>query len=285
MARPRENPNFQLRLAAGVIVGLLIVAFGLLTLTWHCNSTNEPEPNDAPLKRNPGDRLSDYDSLLLNQIFQKSSHNSYEQEIALKEQLEMRFLRSVELDIQEFVNEDWMVFHDSCDRKTSVSMLSDGLRAIAQYHQENPHHQILSLFLDIKWDALRGEGTPQFLDELLEKHLGDALFKPQHLLEKISSKKPYQTLHHAIRIKKWPTLGFLKGRIMVYVTGYIGKYSSDAHKRVAFLTKSISKPDDILSHKEVIMFNLKFHHTNLSRQIRKEVCFSRRLASALISFP
>jgi hypothetical protein len=156
----------------------------------------------------PGAPLREF--LRYNFVQQKSSHNSYDKELSLTEQLELG-IRSIELDIhitkgqQDALADDWYVFHIDAPflRSTNCETLSLCLQELQAFHEANPNHEVITVWVDLKDDFNTGH-SPEALDAVLTESI-ESIFTPEQLL---SSCDGATTLRDAVRGGcRWPTLG------------------------------------------------------------------------------
>lgn len=177
-------------------------------------STTDTDPTGEPPQAGPR----------YHEIRQKSSHNSYQRDEALVDQLAYHRVRSIELDLhvgktlESTVAGDWFVYHtDLTDDGTSCRLLSDCLGELRAFAQAVPEHEVITLWLDLKdeWGAAH---SPAELDALLDGELGAAVWSPQELLAGCPGAVDLATaaLDPACG---WPPLTELRGRVIVALTG------------------------------------------------------------------
>lgn len=166
-----------------------------------------------------------------NLVQQPSSHNSYNpatHDLPIAEQFSEYGIHSFELDIHsgdpglnlvpffdgdQRPDGDYYVYHFTGDSDSYNEFLSDGLDEIAGLNNDLP----LTLFVDLKGSPFQHEGQGvEAFENLLEQHLGDKLFTPQDMIDRVPGAN---TLQQAIEIGGWPTVEELDGRVMVVLTG------------------------------------------------------------------
>jgi hypothetical protein len=172
-----------------------------------------------------------------DEIRQKSVHNAYQREQRVYDQLAHHGVRSLELDLhvgklgRASRPGDWFVYHvDFIDRGTSCAQASDCLDEIARFRREQPDHEVLTVFLDVKDDFEPGGHDAADLDRRILAHVGrDALFTPADLL---ASCPGARTLRQAVTGEcRWPRVEEMRGKILVALTGG-GACSADDRLRV-----------------------------------------------------
>ena len=202
-----------------------------------------------------------------NQVQQKSTHNSYQRHEALLDQFGYHQVRSIELDIhrtktgQSTRSGDWFVYHASWDPGTTCNRLSNCLDEVAAWHNANPNHEVITVFLDLKSDWQSGGWNPSNLDTLLNNKLGSAIYRPSHINNACSGNN---TLQKAVTGNcAWPDLEDMQGRVVFALTGgdsklttYAGS-SSTAYTRRAFIApNNNSGSSNHGSWTQAVFFNL-----------------------------
>jgi hypothetical protein len=217
--------------------------------------------------------------LRLNHLRAKSSHNSYERDEALFDQLVFHRVRSVELDIHVDkggdwppVAGDWYVHHAGAGDPTTCHRLSDCLVELGAFHDAVPEHELVTVFVDLKtgFDDGTGHG-PADLDARIRARFGDdALLTPASLLAACPGATD---LRDAVTGGcGWPTIEEARGRLAFVLTGgsscatdtELSSYvdgGAAAGERVGFVAPT---PDGarctldalIDQHREVVIANL-----------------------------
>lgn len=187
----------------GILV-LIIFLFGVCRSEWDCHSPVE-ESAGAPY----------------NQVMFKASHNSYERDEPIPDQIHWDFennyqggCRNIELDIWRHSNQ-WeglfTVHHESGNKGDN---LSDYLRLLVDWHNSNPGHDVISVMLDIKSSNGNYELFPGEIDWYLKKYFLSQkyLFTPGNIL------KDGKDLVESIQ-DGWPSVDELKGKFMFILSG------------------------------------------------------------------
>jgi hypothetical protein len=207
----------------------------------------------------------DYENLPYQRLQQKSAHNAYQRKESIEEQLRVYQLRSLELDIyptkwtKSAPAADWFVYHAFWDPQSSVYLLSDGLAALKKFHDENPEHDVITLWMDIKAPFGKDGHLPTDLDKRLQEDLGSMIFSPADLLERCPGAI---TLQQSIQEAgcEWPSLQELRGRIMiVFTSSPIGDYvahGTTASQRLAFIAPQIEDSAAIARFPYAVFFNV-----------------------------
>jgi len=224
-----------------------------------------------------------------NQVEQLASHNSYKHPGAIAD-LYARGIRTFELDAHRgdptelpTVDEvsvswlgrvaldgidhesdrvdDWRVYHHSLDAASAYPWLSDGLAAIAALPPTDP----VTVFIDVK-DRFGDAQNPAALDELLSSHLGPRLYTPRDML----SRSPgATTLRAAVQQAGWPTVGELRGRVIVVLTDETEQYGTRPSNHAAFIAER-PRPDRTSDP------NVVFHNASADRITAAEIDQIRR---------
>ena len=221
-----------------------------------------PEAGDAIAEASPG-----YDAVQV-----KSSHNSYERDEPLFDQLVWHRLRSLELDIhngkrfQSDPTNDFYVYHVDAPAldSTSCRRLSDCVRALSAFHAQVPNHEVATIFIDVKDDFEAGH-TAQILDDVLSGVGRSAIFTPADWLARCPGAR---TLRAATAAPcKAPSLDELRGKFVFALTGgtacgatKLAKYvEGGAEKRIGFVapetTGACSISEISASHPHVVFLN------------------------------
>lgn len=97
-----------------------------------------------------------YDDLRYDEVRQKSAHNAFQQQEGIYDRIVYWRIRSLELDLHRGklgygrLKGDWFVYHGLHDPNTTVHRLSDFLRLCRGIGQAIPHHEVITVFLDIR---------------------------------------------------------------------------------------------------------------------------------------
>lgn len=209
------------------------------------------------------------DDVRYNEIRQKSVHNSFQRSEGIADQFLYWRIRSMEIDVHhkdplrnEIRGGDWSVHHDWYDPLSAVSRLSQFLDIMRGLNRLNPDHEVCTLFIDIK-DPFpanpRGRHGAVAFDALLKKHLGSTLYTPRRLANRARGAK---TLRESIERRGWPTLGELRGKFIVVLTGsptQLEHYAANddvALDRLAFVSCPVDARAHIPGKGDQIFFNV-----------------------------
>jgi hypothetical protein len=172
-----------------------------------------------------------FSQLRLNEIRQKSSHNTYDCDESFVDQVFYRRLHSLEIDIWR-KNSDgnyppdngWWVYHAHSDNKNPSPKFSMLLNVFGGIHNQFRNHEVITVFLELK-NGFDSAGSHWVTDldkcigESFITHCGllqDVIFKPADLAD---PDHPAFTLRESIAHNGWPTLGSLKNKFMFILTG------------------------------------------------------------------
>jgi len=197
-------------------------------------------------------------------VQQKSAHNSYQRDESIFDQLVYHRVRSIELDIhvgKTFEPTEpgvWYVYHtDVTDDDTWCVRLGHCLDAVASFTTAIDAHEIVTLWVDLKdpWDDEHG---PAELDAALESTFGDALVDGEQLLTLAGcADGPSVQAGLVDPACGWPTLGALRGRVLVVLTGGSGALRDyhDGEGRRALVAPALADPDDASDWPNTAIFN------------------------------
>jgi hypothetical protein len=209
-----------------------------------------------------------YSEIRYNQVRQKSSHNSFQRDEGIYDQMLYWRLRSLEFDLHNgkgtspSLTGNWYIYHTyGVDDGTSVDKLSDLMTILQGLDRAVPDHEIVTIFLDLK-DDFDGSHTPQQLDNLLLNSLGsNRILKPADVA-------PTNDLQAGIRSAGWPHLQSLRGKVVFVLTGggvndpgsklnvYVGN-GNDARARTCFIAPKVESTSEIGRHNYVVFFNME----------------------------
>jgi len=194
-------------------------------------STAAPDstgPADPDTTTGPGNPLDGV--LRLHHAQVKGTHNSYHLEPALPfdpsheyshaplpDQLESQGVRAFELDVHREGDGTLDVYHIvGIDNQTTCDTLIDCLQQIKSWSDAHPTHLPIIVWLELKDDT---GGQPLDTPEALQL-LDDAVtgvFPPAQLLSPDDVQGDYPTLHERLQTEGWPTLGELRGQVLVTI--------------------------------------------------------------------
>lgn len=188
----------------------------------------DPATTPAPPPLPPIPEYTADDTLRINEIQMKGSHNSYH--VAsdaprapswtqytlppLTEQLAMHGVRQFELDIHYYAG-TFLVFHlPDLDQRSNCQTLQGCLAELVHWSRVNPGHHPIIVWLELKdeWDPIKI--APNI--EALEAEVRAAIPR-ERLLTPDDVRRGYPTLTQAIYTHGWPTLGEARGKFMLVV--------------------------------------------------------------------
>lgn len=205
----------------------------------------------------------------------KASHNSYERDEPLFDQLVHHKVRALELDIhngkrfQPSLANDFYVYHFDAPGfdGTSCTKLSDCIGALAAYHRAVPEHEVVTVFVDVK-DDFEAFHSPDDLDAQLLKLGRSTLFTPADWLARCPGAA---SLRGAITPPcTMPKLDELRGKVVFALTGgtscgagakleaYV---AGGAEKRLGFIAPETSQECSLAEYeankKHVVFLNFE----------------------------
>lgn len=239
-----------MRIKHYMIATIIVMASGIITTTaktfegfWESNYYN----NRVGLDFHNGEygfRHYDYygwygrvtsstDNTPYNHWFQAGVHNTYEHTNDKEKQGIYGFLKHsstlIELDIHSGSSDDFEVYHTSnpddanCnahlannDTMQSGIKLSDCLKAIKDFHDDYPNHHVITVWVELKGDDIWSNANGNVLNQLLIEHLGDEI-----LIDQSEIQGQHNSLRDAVNIDGWPTLGELRGKVIVVLFNYL----------------------------------------------------------------
>jgi hypothetical protein len=172
-----------------------------------------------------------FSQLRLNEIRQKSSHNTYDCDESFFDQALYWRIHSLEIDIWRKNSKGdyppdngWWVYHANCDSGNPCPMFSTLLKVLGGIHNQFQNHEVITVFLEIK-DGFDSTDNHWVTD--LDKYLGerfiqscglppDVIFTPDDLAKNVH---PAHTLRDAVVSTGWPQLGSLQDKFMFILTG------------------------------------------------------------------
>ncbi|MBU8897599.1 hypothetical protein KRR26_18440 [Corallococcus sp. M34] len=225
-----------------------------------------------------------------NEVRQKSSHNAYQRDEALLEQLVFHGIRSIELDVHNGKGGrprtpgDWFVYHDSSAPGTSCDRLSDCLDVLRAFHLAHPRHEVVTVWLDLK-DNFERTRRPEDLDARILQHLDPAwVVTPAHLMAACPGATALQRA--VTGACHWPSLDAMRGRFLIVLTGgslssaggrldtYVAG-GSEAVERLAFIAPDLADATRLGARADVVFFNLKLSRVKLAERVHAEGFVSR----------
>jgi hypothetical protein len=189
------------------------------------DSTGPVDPDTTTGPSNPLD-----DTLRLHHAQVKGTHNSYHLEprlpfdpsheyshVPLSDQLETQGVRAFELDVHRAGDGTFEIYHIvGIDNQTTCDTLDLCLEQIKAWSDAHPQHLPIIVWLELKDDT---GGQPLDTPEALQL-LDDAVttvIPPEQLLSPDDVQADYPTLRERLQTEGWPTLGELRGQILVTI--------------------------------------------------------------------
>jgi len=197
-----------------------------------------------------------YSEVRYNQVVQKDSHNSYDRQEGIYDQMIYWRLRSIEFDLHNAGPGQWNVYHN-VDSGSNVHTFEAALELCLGFHQSATQHEIVTVFMDIK-NPFDDTHTPDQLDATMRNILGSLVFGAPDLM----AYNPGATnLRDAVMNGAWPKLQELRGRFMfVLTTGtaavYVGPNGSEATRRPAFYGLTTSSVNEVGAKDYVVFYNI-----------------------------
>lgn len=200
------------------------------------------------------------DTLRYNQVHAKGSHNSFQRNEAIEQQLVYDRIRSLEVDISTSgcagaKTGDFPINHNG-DCSRSMDWLGNFFDIIAAYNLRNPAHEVITIWMDIHVAMTTTLGNT--LDTLMVAKFGSALFTPSQLMD-TDLTNTATTLQEALaNAGGWPLLDDLRGKIIVIITKNYDGYApttSSANARLAFIASPNVAAGGITTDKRFVFFN------------------------------
>lgn len=198
----------------------------------------------------------------------KASHNSYDRdERPIITQLSwsaanhyQKGCRGLELDIHPSENLwVWSVNHIGRYKGLVDMQFSGYLTLLRDWSDKNPGHDVITVTVDLKSDPSDLRSFPWQLDAYIKRHLGSAkLFTPGELQGSNAD------LVSGAMSRGWPTLGDLKGRFILCLSGSEDAkkaYARSGKERLCFADKKVgqgdSRPSTTKGHRVFFNFDLR----------------------------
>ena len=205
-------------------------------------------------------------SLPYNEVSFKASHNSYDRDEPLVQQLQWNpgqpwqcGCRGLELDIsQSSSGNQWSVSH-SAGYSSSDPQLSWYLQQLRDWAAADTSHDVVTLYLDLK--AVQ----PNFadgLDQYVSQYLASPVYRPADLMGSQAS------VPDGARVNGWPTLAALAGKFILVLSGLADAKAAyaadDPRARLCFADKSCGASEVPQSDTRVF-FNYHLYTIDTSR--------------------
>jgi hypothetical protein len=157
-------------------------------------------------------------TLRYNEISMKASHNSYQRDETIIEQITWDAQKNydcgcgeLELDVsQSDDGQEWSVGHKNSYDK-NYKQLSQFFYELTVWSKKNPKHDVITLYLDLKHTAT--ENFPSELDQYIKKCFLVETYTPRELMGNS------QNLSQGALQNGWPTLDELAGKFIICLTG------------------------------------------------------------------
>ncbi len=217
--------------------------------------------------------------LKYNEVFQKSSHNSYQKYESIPDQLTYHMIRSIEFDLHisklgySDVNGDWFCYHHAADTGTTVHMFSDALAQLKAWHNINPNHEVVTIWMDVN-DLDSSTHKSADFDNCINSYLGsDLLWTPA------DAKGAGASMQANISANGFPELTALQGKFIFIFTKTYDAYAdngNDIYNRSCFTARNIDSTSKIDDRDWEIFFNLGTGNGSVGSQIYTDGFISRQ---------
>ena len=239
-----------------------------------------------------------------NDLYRKACHNCYEKQYAASLDEALTYTPNLEIDFydSELIGTSlgarpgkWYVRHKSfgannncaTGQNGSAGNLADCFKNIVQWSDCHPNHEVITVFLDKKqaWGPGR---SPADLDKLILATLpANKLYRPADL------QQGYATLRQAANANAWPTLGGLRGKIILVLTGgqlfnhnrTLNEYLRERKEQAAlFVAADTDESSDVAGWpqqfgpeeaNQLVFYNIKFGHEAIASTIHEHGYLSR----------
>lgn len=248
--------------------------------------------------------LSFCQEVKFNNNYSVACHNCYEKKLATNLHDVFNYTKTIEIDIwnENFglghiarilgksMDGNWYVKHKPQQRgnkNTVGGSFRDCLLQIKAWSNENPQHDVVTIFIDKKQAWIKEKGkAPADLDHLLLSVFSKTdIFTPADLLQDKASLKE-------AALTNWPPLDSLKGKFVFVITDGtflnlrrpLNEYiNSQKEAAVCFVSPRINHEKKIrklrgfskANTQNVVFYNLKDEHGNLAEKINAQECITR----------
>lgn len=220
-----------------------------------------------------------------NQVTLKTIHNSYARDEPILDMMLYDNVRSVEFDIHKGKGADapagqWYVYHVDLPTQdgTSCKFLDDCLATVAAFHKAMPEHEVVTVYIDLKDDWATGH-MPTDFDDHVAKILGrENIATPADFL---AGCEGAATVRAAVTGScKFPSLGALRGKVIVAVTGgsgcdansHVSKYGgSKPNDRLAFMAADLGAECPLTEYDkrpDFVFLNMTFDDRSMAQAVR-----------------
>lgn len=210
--------------------------------------------------------MPDVYALPYNQVSMKASHNSYDRDESLTEQLQWNYwepyqngCRGLELDInQSSSGNQWSVGHVG-GYSSRERQLSQFLSELRVWSVEHFGHDVVTLYLDLKEVHA---GFASGLDQYISQHFGRPIYRPVDLMGTQSS------VPNGARVNGWPTLDELRAKFIIVLSGdkdAKAAYAADDPRiRLCFADKDCAA-NETPSSSDRVFFNYHLYSNDYSQ--------------------
>ncbi|HEV7589530.1 MAG TPA: Ca2+-dependent phosphoinositide-specific phospholipase C [Longimicrobium sp.] len=205
--------------------------------------------------------MSDYLQLRYDEVSFKAAHNSYQRDETLVEQITWHpndpsdaGCRGIELDISQSGDGlEWSVGHDP-EYKADDPQLAQYLADLSAWAIEHPGHDVITVYLDLK--HVTTASFPNDLDRYLRDYLSYGGQTPVYTPGELMRNAP--TVPAGAQRYGWPTLGELRDRFIICLTGNSADKatyaSTDPRARLCFADQD-QNADQAPSSTDRVFFN------------------------------
>ena len=193
-----------------------------------------------------------------NEVRQKASHNAYQRDESIIDQLIYHRVRTIEYDLHTNYGDpvlklqaapvgDWLVYHHIADMSRNFKLFSQALSQLKGFHEAVPNHEVVTIFFDISFDA---KHTPQDFDDLITSYIPkEWIFTPADFLDMCPGAA---TLKESATSCGWPYLDELRGKFIFVPTegSYAGENRIDALNRICFVTGGFDDANSVFFNME-----------------------------------
>jgi hypothetical protein len=244
---------------------LILFFLAIFSLISGCSSTESTKVVNDPIiyaenqtiTQTAREQASSID-VRYNEVRQKASHNAYQRDESIIDQLIYHRVRTIEYDLHTNYGEpvlklqaapdgDWLVYHHIADMSTNFKLFSQALSQLKGFHETIPNHEVVTVFFDITFD---NKHTPQDFDALITSYIPkEWIFTPADLM----SRCPDATsLKDSVNSCGWPYLDELRGKFIFVPTegSYAGENRIDALNMISFVTGGFDDANSVFFNME-----------------------------------
>ena len=237
----------------------LVALLGLTTLLLGCGGESTTSGTSGTPDAGPTFHYAHDDTLRLNQVQVKGTHNSYHiaatdaikplayTHVPLDVQFRTQGVRQIELDTHyNYIKEIFEVYHlGAIDEGTTCRVFVDCMKLMKSWSDANPAH--LPIFIQIEPKDSPGESEAEGYFQKLE---GDvlAVFPRSRVITPDDVRGSAASVREGLADKGWPTLGEVRGKVIFFVdnsTGFRDYYThgnKDLVGRLMFIDAELDSP-------------------------------------------